>query len=71
MEGSGIPTVSMTLMPEITRKIRVPRALSVPFPLGFPLGAPNDPAAQREVLRASLALLERRDVPLLVEYSPP
>lgn len=70
MERSGIPTVSVTLMPEISRKIRVPRALSVPYRLGYPLGRPNDPEAQRNVLRAALALLERRDVPVLEEYSP-
>ena len=70
MERSGIPTVSMTLMPEISRKIRVPRALSVPFGLGYPLGGPNDPETQRAVLRAALALLERRDVPVLEELTP-
>lgn len=51
--------------------IRVPRALGVPYPLGFPLGRPNDAEGQRAVLRAALALLERDDVPVFEEYSPP
>jgi hypothetical protein len=40
IERAGIITVSITLLPEITRKVRPPRALEVPFPLGFPLGIP-------------------------------
>jgi hypothetical protein len=68
VERRGIATVSLTLMPEITRKIRVPRALGVPFPLGYPLGNPGDAEGQREVLLAALELLARDDVPVLEEY---
>lgn len=57
-------------MPEITRKIRAPRALGVPYPLGFPIGRPHDAGGQRAVLRAALALLSRMDVPVLEEYEP-
>jgi hypothetical protein len=53
------------MLPEITRKVRPPRALSVPWPLGFPLGEAGEPASQRKVLRALLALLLRTDVPVL------
>jgi len=70
IERRGIPTVSITLMPEITRKIRVPRALGVPYPLGFPLGQPGDADGQRAVLLAALELLLRDDVPVLEEYRP-
>lgn len=62
--------MSLSLMPEISRTVRVPRALGVPYPLGFPLGKPHDAEGQRAVLRAALALLERDDVPLFEEYSP-
>jgi len=68
VERRGIATVSLTLMPEITRKIRVPRALGVPFPLGYPLGEPGDAEGQREVLLAALELLARVDVPVLEEF---
>ena len=70
VEGRGISTASITLMPEVTRDLRVPRALEVPYPLGFPLGNPGDAANQRRVLRAVLGLLARDDVPFIEEYEP-
>jgi len=45
------------LIPQHARKIRPPRALSVPFLLGRPLGVPRDEAFQLTVLRAALELL--------------
>ena len=50
--------------------IRPPRALWVPFDLGRPFGAPNEPAFQSEVLRAALALLVREDGPVILEDFP-
>jgi hypothetical protein len=41
----------------------------VPWPLGFPLGAPNDVALQRKVLIDLLALLSRTDVPVLESFN--
>ena len=41
--------------------MRPPRALWVSYPLGRPLGAPNDQGLQRRTLMAALGLLERRD----------
>ncbi len=67
LEGAGIATTGITLLPEITARIRPPRALAVPFPLGYPLGEPNDPAGQRRILRAALELTAREDVPVLAE----
>jgi hypothetical protein len=59
------------MLPEITRRIRVPRALDVPYPLGFPLGVPGDAVGQRRVLLGVLALLTRVDVPLIEELGAP
>jgi hypothetical protein len=70
LERLGIRTASITLLPEITRAVRPPRALSVPYPLGFPLGAPRDPELQRRILRALLALTERDDVPVVLDFEP-
>ena len=67
LERRGIVTASITMLPDVTRKICVPRALSVPYRLGFPVGAPDDPELQRQVLRALLDLLERDDVPFVEE----
>lgn len=71
IEARGIPTASVTLLPDVTKKIRPPRALAVPYPLGFPLGEPNNPGLQTAILRALLDLLSRTDVPVLEEFTPP
>ncbi len=53
---------------EHSEKIKPPRALWVPFPLGRPLGKAGDAAFQRDVLLAALKLLERDAGPILEEY---
>jgi hypothetical protein len=68
IEHRGIPTASITMLPNITRKIQPPRALAVPYPLGFPLGEANNPDLQTEVLLALMSLLERNDIPVLEEF---
>ncbi len=68
LERVGITTVSLTLLREITTVLKPPRALFVPFPLGFPLGAPHDAAQQYRVIAAALDLLTRNDVPVLAEF---
>lgn len=70
LERRGIVTASITLLPEITRKIRPPRALEVPYPLGFPLGEADNPELQRAVLRALMALTWRDEVPVIVGFEP-
>jgi len=69
IERRGIPTASITMLPDITRKIRAPRALAVPYPLGFPLGEGNNPSLQTEILLELMALLGRNDVPVLEAFS--
>lgn len=58
IERRGIATVAVQLLREVAEKVRPPRALWVPFPHGFPLGRPGDPALQRRVIDAALRLLE-------------
>jgi hypothetical protein len=58
-------TASITMLPEITVKVGPPRALEVPYPLGFPFGAPGDAALQLRILRRLLGIARRTDVPLL------
>jgi hypothetical protein len=48
--------------------MRPPRALAVPFELGRPFGAPNEPDFQRRVLLAALKLLERTDGPFIEDF---
>ncbi len=58
LERRGIATTSVTALPEVTKKVGVPRALSVPYALGYPLGRPHDVALQTRILTAAFALLE-------------
>ena len=69
IEYAGITTVSISLLQEITEKIRPPRALFVPAPLGYPLGEANNTALQTRIIRATFALLPRTDVPVLEHFA--
>ena len=66
-EEEGIPTVVVALVREHAQKLRPPRALWVPYPLGRPFGAPNDATNQTHVLRQALGLLEMPSGPILVD----
>jgi hypothetical protein len=69
IEASGIPTVTVSLLREVTEKVRPPRALFVPFPMGYPLGRPNDPELQHRVISAALELLQASDrLPILGDF---
>ena len=70
IERAGIPTACIGLLREVVEKVRPPRALFVPFRHGYPLGAPHDRQLQTRVLLAALALLEKRDVPLIADFRP-
>ncbi len=70
IEARGIATVVIGLVRPHLESTKSPRGLWVPFPLGRPLGEPEDPAFQRRVLMAALALLERRDGPVLLVDFP-
>ena len=67
-EDEGVPTVVVALLKEQAEKVRPPRALWVPFPLGRPFGAPDHAEQQRRVLRAALTLLEAPSGPVLVDF---
>lgn len=70
VERSGIPTVSVTVLREITEQVGPPRALFVDRPLGYPLDAPNDRVLQRRVIAAALSLLEsKQERPFVKEYT--
>lgn len=69
LEREGVPTAQVSLIREQTAAIRPPRALWVPFMLGRPFGAPNEPDFQRRVLRHLLSLFERPAGPVLEDFS--
>lgn len=70
LEEHGIATVALVLLEEVARAVRPPRALSLPFRHGYPLGAPGDPELQHRVLDAALALLEGKaaEPPVLARF---
>ena len=57
IEASGIPTVALSLIPDLTRAVGVPRLAGISYPFGRPLGNPHDAVGQRLVLRAMLEIL--------------
>ena len=61
-------TTGVTNVAEVSRKMGVPRALDVPWPLGFTMGEPNNLRLQRAVLEQALALTDRDDIPLLKAF---
>ena len=71
IERAGIPTAIEIYLREAAERIRPPRALWVPFPHGYALGRPNDPAQQFDVLRQTFALLKAEGPgPVLRDYVP-
>jgi hypothetical protein len=62
-EKRGISTVCIVLLREVAERVRPPRSLWVPFPHGYPLGAPNDRTLQTNVIEQALALLESSGPP--------
>jgi hypothetical protein len=68
MEEASVPTTGISLIRPHTENIKPPRALWVPFQLGRPLGAPDNPDFQKKVLLAVLGLLEAGSGPVLEDF---
>lgn len=70
IEKKGIATVSITLLREVTEKVRPPRSLFLDLPLGYPLGAPFDTPLQRRIIVEALELLcQPPGKPLITELA--
>jgi hypothetical protein len=63
IESRGIPTVCVTLVPDLTRIVGAPRSLAVKFPFGAPCGDPGHGALHRALLLDALSLLAEADTP--------
>lgn len=57
LEAAGIPSVSISMMPNLTRAVGAPRVAGIAYPLSRPMGRPGDAVGQRAVLRAVLDVL--------------
>lgn len=63
-EENGIPTViiaTKAFRPRL-EVMSLPRLVLTPYPMGRPLGAPNNAVGQRQTLLAALDLLETAEV---------
>jgi hypothetical protein len=67
-EAAGLATVVLSSIRPMAEKVAPPRALHCEFPLGRPLGRPNDPEFQHDVLGRAFALLAATSGPLLVDH---
>jgi hypothetical protein len=67
-EAAGIATVVLSSVREVAVKVSPPRALHCEFPLGRPLGIPNDVEFQLDVLSRAFALLNEETGPVLVDH---
>jgi hypothetical protein len=63
LETRGIPTVALSMIPELTRAVGVPRLAGISYPMGRPLGRPHDADGQRAVLRRVLEVLSTAVTP--------
>ena len=63
LEARGIPTVALSMIPELTRAVGVPRLAGISYPMGRPFGRPHDADGQRAVLRQVLELLSSAPAP--------
>tara|TARA_B100000900_G_scaffold237196_1_gene201393 strand:+ start:633 stop:845 length:213 start_codon:yes stop_codon:yes gene_type:complete len=57
LEENNIICSTISIIDEITEKLRTKRFLSVPYELGFPLGSPDDNVEQKNNLKKMLKLV--------------
>lgn len=60
IEEAGVPTVSVSLERETTRRLAPPRAVFVRWPFGHPLGEPGHELQQRRMLHECFRDLRTR-----------
>lgn len=63
IEGLGISTVTVTMIPELAMKMRTPRAVGVEFPFGHSFGTPHNDELMLQVARAACEALEEAGGP--------
>ena len=68
IERAGVATTSISLIREMSEAVVPPRALWVPFPLGRPLGAVDQPEFQKNVMRTAFGLLDTAREPTIEDY---
>ena len=54
IENRGIPTVSLSVSLDVTRQIKPPRAMFLPFMMGHHFGVPFHVELQKRIIREAL-----------------
>ena len=67
IEAAGIPTVVVTMMPDVAQWLLAPRVVGVEFPFGHSFGTPGDDAVHRRVLLTALTVLAGAPGPTRVD----
>ena len=67
-ETQGFSTVLVGFVKEHIELIKPPRALWLNFPMGRPLGKPNDPEFQKKVIRNAFDLFEKKSGPIIQNF---
>lgn len=63
IENLGIPTVTVTMIPDLAMKFRLSRVVGVEFPFGHNFGTPGNDALMLTVARAACQALEEAGGP--------
>ena len=63
LEEEGFSTLTLTMTPDYTREVGIPRVAAIEYPYGRPVGEVNDVEGQRKVLLESLSVLEKAQAP--------
>jgi hypothetical protein len=67
-EAAGLSTIVLSSIRDVVARMHPPRALHCEFPLGRPLGRPDDVALQRDVLLRAFELLRAPSGPVLADH---
>ena len=63
IEAAGIPTVVLTMMPDVAQWLLAPRVVGVEFPFGHSFGMAGDATMHRRVLETALRVLAGAPAP--------
>ena len=63
IEALGIPTVTVTMMPDLAAKFRLSRIVGVEFPFGHSFGTPHNNALMDVVAKATAQALNEAQAP--------
>jgi len=67
-ESFGLSTVLVGFVKEHIQAIKPPRALWLDFPMGRPLGKPNDIEFQKKIIRTAFKMFNEKSGPVLREF---